>query len=77
MTNYIEKEILKDVLTNPGDTFYENVLSDFLDEQGIEHDFRKLLHKNKITELKPYQEKCLDIWKDYWTYIGLCIKPTD
>jgi hypothetical protein len=27
----IEQEILKDVLNNPGDTFYENVLSDLLD----------------------------------------------
>jgi hypothetical protein len=32
MTILIEQEILFDVLTNPGDTFYENVLSDFLDE---------------------------------------------
>jgi hypothetical protein len=61
MINSIEKEILVDVLNNPNDTFYENVLSDFLDEQGIEHDFRNPLHNDKITELKPYQEKCLDI----------------
>jgi hypothetical protein len=77
MTNSIEKEILVDVLSNPGDIFYENVLSDFLDEQGIEHDFRKPLHKKMITELKPYQEKCLDIWKNYWISVGLCTKPTD
>jgi hypothetical protein len=73
----IEKQILVDVINNPGDTFYENVLSDFLDEQGIEHDFRKLLHNNKIIELKPYQEKCLDIWANYWINIGLCTNPTD
>lgn len=30
-----EQEILKDVLDNPGDTFYENVLADFLDEQDV------------------------------------------
>jgi hypothetical protein len=29
MTTLIEQEIFFDVLTNPGDTFYENVLSDF------------------------------------------------
>jgi hypothetical protein len=77
MTNSIEKEILFDVLNNPGDTFYENVLSDFLDEQGVEHDFRKPLHNNKITEIKLYQKKCLDIWKSRWINIGLCTKPTD
>jgi hypothetical protein len=77
MTNSIEKEILFDVLNNPGDTFYENVLSDFLDEQGIDHDFRKPLHNNTITELKPYQKKCLDIWANHWISIGLCIKPMD
>jgi hypothetical protein len=73
----IEQEILKDVLSNPGDTFYENVLSDFLDEQGIEHDFRNPLHNNFITELKPYQEKCLNIWKNHWIRVGLCTKPTN
>jgi hypothetical protein len=73
----IEQEILKDVLNNPNDTFYENVLSDFLDEQGIEHDFRKSLHNNFITKLKPYQEKCLDIWTKHWIGIGLCTKPTN
>jgi hypothetical protein len=77
MTNSIEKEILFDVLNNPNDTFYENVLSDFLDEQGIEHDFRKPLHNNKITKLKPYQEKCLYIWANHWINIGLCTRPTD
>jgi hypothetical protein len=77
MINSIEQEILKDVLNNPGDTFYENVLSDYLDEQGIEHDFRNPLHNDKITELKPYQEKCLDIWANHWTNIGLCTKPTN
>jgi hypothetical protein len=76
-TKTIEQEIFIDVLSNPGDTFYENVLSDFLDEQGIEHDFRKLLHNNHVTELKPYQEKCLDIWVNHWINVGLCIKPTD
>jgi hypothetical protein len=77
MTNFIEKEILKDVLNNPGDTFYENVLSDFLDEQCIEHDFRKPLHKEKVEELKPYQEKCLDVWVNHWISIGLCTNPTN
>jgi hypothetical protein len=77
MTNSIEKEILFDVLNYPNDTFYENVLSDFLDEQGIEHDFRKQLHNNRIEKLKPYQEKCLDIWRNYWISVGLCTKPTD
>jgi hypothetical protein len=77
MINSIEKEILKDVFNNPGDTFYENVLSDFLDEQGVEHDFRKPLHNDKITKLKPYQNKCLDIWIKHWINIGLCTKPTD
>jgi hypothetical protein len=76
-TNSIEKQILIDVINNPGDIFYENVLSDFLDEQGVEHDFRKPLHNNKITELKPYQEKCLDIWTKHWIDIGLCTKPTN
>jgi hypothetical protein len=76
-TNSTEKEILFDVLNNPNDTFYESVLSDFLDEQNIDHDFRKPLHNNKITEIKPYQEKCLDIWANYWTNIGLCTNPTD
>jgi hypothetical protein len=76
-TDTIEKEILKDVLNNPGDTFYENVLSDFLDEQGIEHDFRNPLYNNFVTELKPYQKKCLDIWKNHWIDIGLCTKPTN
>jgi hypothetical protein len=77
MTIAIEQEILKDMLNNPGDTFYESVLSDFLDEQGIEHDFRKPLHKEKIEELKLYQEKCLGIWANYWTNVGICTKPTD
>jgi hypothetical protein len=77
MTNLIEKEILIDVISNPGDTFYENVLSDFLDEQNIEHDFRKPLHNNTVTKIKPYQEKCLDIWANHWINIGLCTKPTD
>jgi hypothetical protein len=77
MTNSIEKEILKDVLNNPGDTFYENVLSDFLDEQGVEHDFRKPLHKERIEELKSYQEKCLDVWAKHWISVGLCTKQTD
>jgi hypothetical protein len=78
MTNSIEKEILLDIINNPNDTFYENVLSDFLDEQNIEHYFRKPLDNNNIvTELKPYQEKYLDIWANHWTNIGLCTKPTD
>jgi hypothetical protein len=77
MTNSIEKEILIDVLSNPGDIFYENVLSDFLDEKGIDHDFRKPLHNNLITELKTYQEKCLDIWAKHWISVGFCTKPTD
>jgi hypothetical protein len=77
MTNLIEKEILIDVIKNPNDTFYENVLSDFLDEQDVDHDFRKPLHNNSVTELKPYQEKCLDIWANHWTNIGLCTRPTD
>jgi hypothetical protein len=77
MTSSIEKEILKDVLNNPGDTFYESVLSDFLDEQGIEHDFRKPLHNNKIAEIKPYHEKYFNIWANHWIDIGLCTKPTD
>jgi hypothetical protein len=78
MINSIEKEILFDVLNHPNDTFYENVLSDFLDEQGVEHDFRKPLHNNNfITKLKPYQEKCLEIWVGYWKKIELCTKPTD
>jgi hypothetical protein len=53
------------------------VLSDFLDEQDVDHDFRKPLHNNSVTELKPYQEKCLDIWANHWTNIGLCTRPTD
>jgi hypothetical protein len=53
--NSIEQEIIRDLIKNPGDTFYENVLSDFLDERGIEHDFRKPLSENPVTELKPYQ----------------------
>jgi hypothetical protein len=77
MINSIEKEILKDVLNNPGDTFYENVLSDFLDEQGIEHDFRKPLHDNVILELKDYHERYLDIWANHWISVGLCTKPTN
>jgi hypothetical protein len=77
MINSIEKEILFDILNNPSDTFYENVLSDFLDEQRIDHDFRKPLHNNTVTELKPYQEKCLAVWRNYWTNISLCTKPTD
>jgi hypothetical protein len=81
MTTSIEQEILFDVLNNPGDTFYENVLSDFLDEQGVEHDFRKPLHNNPVAEqkpyLKPYQEKCLDIWAKHWFTICFCINPTD
>jgi hypothetical protein len=77
MTKSIEKEIFFSVLNNPGDTFYENVLSDFLDEQGVEHDFRKPLHNKKVVKLKPYQEKCLDIWAKHWISIGLCTKPTD
>jgi hypothetical protein len=77
MKNSIEKEILFDVLNNPNDTFYENVLSDFLDEQGVEHDFRKSLHNNSVTELKPYQEKCLAVWANHWIDIGLCTKSTD
>jgi hypothetical protein len=76
-TNSIEQKILKDVLNNPGDTFYENVLSDFLDEQGVEHDFRKPLHNNKIEKLKPYQKKCLAVWANHWTNVGLCTRPTD
>jgi hypothetical protein len=76
-TDTIEQEILKDVLNNPGDTFYENVISDFLDEQGIEHDFRKLLNNNLVTELKPYQEKCLHIWVNHWKNICFCTKSTD
>jgi hypothetical protein len=76
-TKTIEQEILIDVISNPGDTFYENVLSDLLDEQGIDHDFRKTLHNNFITELKPYQEKCFDIWANYWINVGLCTKSTD
>jgi hypothetical protein len=76
-TNSIEKQIFVDVINNPGDSFYESVLSDFLDEQGIDHDFRKSLHNNRITELKPYQEKCLDIWAKYWTSIDLYTKPTN
>jgi hypothetical protein len=76
-TNSIEKEILVGVLSNPGETFYENVLSDFLDEQGIDHDFRKLLHNNPVSELKPYQEKCLDIWANHWINIRLCTRLTD
>jgi hypothetical protein len=77
ITNSIEKEILKDVLNNPGDAFYENVFSDFLDEQFIEHDFRKPLHNNIIKDLKPYQEKYLSVWKNHWINICLCTKPTD
>jgi hypothetical protein len=77
MTTLIEQEILVDVLTNHGDTFYESVLSDFLDEQGVEHDFRKPLHNNIVLDLKPYQEKCLDIWANHWIGIGFCTKPTD
>jgi hypothetical protein len=77
MLKSIEKEILKDVLNNPNDTFYENVLSDFLDEQGVEHDFRKSLHNNPVGELKPYQEKCLDVWRKHWVSVGLCTNPTD
>jgi hypothetical protein len=77
MTNSIEKEIIKDVLNNPGDSFYENVLSDFLDEQNIVHDFRKPFHNNKVTELNVYQEKCFDIWIKHWLNIGLCTKSTD
>jgi hypothetical protein len=77
MTNYIEKEILKDVLNNPGDTFYENVLSDFLDEQGIEHDFRKPLHNDKIEKVKLCQKKYLDVWINHWISVGLCTKPTN
>jgi hypothetical protein len=77
MTNPIEKEILFDVIKNPGDTFYENVLSDLLDEQGIDHDFRKPLHNNSVIEPKPYQEKCLAVWANRWTNIGLCTSPTD
>jgi hypothetical protein len=75
--NLIEQEIIRDLIKNPGDTFYENVLSDFLDEQNIEHDFRKPLHNNLITELKPYQEKCLAIWANYWINISVCTRPTD
>jgi hypothetical protein len=77
ITNSTEKEILLDVLNNPNDTFYESVLSDFLDEQNIDHDFRKPLHNNIVKELKPYQEKCLDIWVNYWFNISVCTKPTD
>jgi hypothetical protein len=77
MTNLIEKEILIDVIKNPNDTFYENVLSDFLDEQNIEHDFRKPLHNKFITELKPYQEKCLDIWVNHWVCVNLCTRSTN
>jgi hypothetical protein len=55
MINYIKKAILIDVLNNLNDTFYKNVLADFLDERIIEHDFRKPLHNNHVTELKPYQ----------------------
>jgi superfamily II DNA or RNA helicase len=78
MINSIEKAILVDILNNPGDTFYENVLSDFLDEQNIEHDFRKPLHNNNfITKLKPYQEKCLEIWVNHWLSISICTRPTD
>jgi hypothetical protein len=77
MINSIEKEILIDVLNNPNDTFYENVFADFLDEQGIDHDFRKPLHNNHIAELKPYQEKCLDIWANYWISVVLCTRQTD
>jgi hypothetical protein len=73
----IEKEILFDILNNPDDTFYENVLSDFLDERGVEHDFRKPLHNNKIAELKPCQEKCLDIWRSYWINFGTSVKLTN
>jgi hypothetical protein len=69
MINLIEKEILFDILNNPNDTFYENVLSDFLNEQGVEHDFRKPLHNNFIAELKSYQEKCLDIWAKQWSRV--------
>ena len=71
-TKTIEQEILIDVLNNPNDTFYESVLSDFLDEQGVEHDFRKPLHNNLVSELKPYQEKCLDIWANHWISVVLC-----
>jgi hypothetical protein len=77
ITNSTEKQILLDVLNNPNDTFYESVLSDFLDEQNIDHDFRKPLHNNIVKELKPYQEKCLAIWANHWTNIGLCTNPTD
>jgi hypothetical protein len=77
MTTSIEKEILVDVLTNPGDIFYESVLSDFLDEQGIEHDFRKPLHNNPITELRLYHEKYFEIWKNHWVNVGLYAKITD
>jgi hypothetical protein len=73
----IEKEIVVDVIANPGDAFYESVLSDFLDEQNIKHDFRKPLQNNIVAELKPYQERYLGIWKSHWINIGLCTKPTD
>jgi hypothetical protein len=75
--NSIEKQIILDVISNPGDTFYENVLSDFLDEQGIDHDFRKSLQNNSGVELKPYQEKYLDIWAKHWKDICFCTKSTD
>jgi hypothetical protein len=57
----IEKQILVNVLNNPGDTFYENVLSDFLDEQGIEHDFRKM-----------YLRIIKNINKNLFFYSGYC-----
>jgi hypothetical protein len=78
MLTTIEKEIILDIIKNPGDSFYENVLSDFLDEQGVDHYFRKSLDNNNlVAELKPYQEKYLDIWAKYWIDIGFCTKPTD
>jgi hypothetical protein len=73
----IEQEILFDMLNNPNDSFYENVLSDFLDEQGVDHDFRKPLHNNLVTKLKPYHKKCLDVWANYWFDISICTKPTN
>jgi hypothetical protein len=48
-----------------------------LDEQGIEHDFRKPLSNKKVVKLKPHQEKYLDIWANYWIDIGLCTRSTD
>jgi hypothetical protein len=77
LTGIIKKEILFDVLNNPGDSFYENAFSDFLDEQNIEHDFRKPLHNDKIIELKPYHEKYLNIWVNHWISVNLCTRSTN